>query len=153
MPYTIGRLSEGVAPIVSSIIMLLVALTVISSIYVALYVHVTKGIDVIRHEILEARRTLLQSIDIGLAIINASDKTLHLIISTGQQPVKIVTVYVNDTYIGYDLNTILLPDRLHVVKVDLSKMASSLEIVKGAIAHIKVIYEGGVSYAYAEVVE
>jgi len=143
---------RSVSPIVSSIIMLLIALSISSIIYITLYTQVVSSINAMKQELLETKIKLMQFLDIGLAVINATNKTLYLIVATGQNNVELITIYVNNTYIGYDLDLTIPPNTLYVIRVDLSSIESQLTLSEGAIAYIKVIYEGGECYAFAEVV-
>jgi len=141
---------RGFSPIGSSLLMLLVAIGVLATIYTITYTQGTSRLELIKQKAVEARELLEKRIAILLAVINATDNTLRLVISTGKTSPKLITVYINETYIGQDFNIYLPP--LKTIPLILNIANPNINLTIGGIAYVKVVYDGGVTGAWAEIV-
>ena len=135
----------GVSEIVAAMMLLLITVAIGTALYLYLYSRAIAYQQSVSQELVAEELRSKQQLIVLLAYGNSTTNTVTLYLATGNAPVEVNGIYVNNT-LAQEYNP---PIHLNASAISKITINSPIPLASGNIIYIKIIYAGGYSYAEA----
>ncbi len=133
----------GVSEIVAAMMLLLITVAIGTALYLYLYSRAIAYQQSVTQELIAEEVRSEQQLTILLVYGNSTTNTIVLYLATGNMPVELDGIYVNNT-LAYNSPTNLSASSISKVTVN-----SPIPLAPGEIVYVKIVYAGGYSYVEA----
>ena len=146
-----NRLSKGISEIVAALLILLIIISVGVSVYLYMMSRVLTYQQTLSQRLISEEIKTREYLTILYVLGYSSNRTITIILVTGNWPVNLVSIYVNNT-LAYDFISSGSSRTLPPQNVTILHIPSPITLNSNSIIEVKVIYEGGEEKVYGEVI-
>ena len=131
------RIKLGVSDIVAAMLLLLIVVAVGTSLYLYLYSRAIAYQQSVSQELIAEEIRSKQQLAILLVHGDSASQEVTVIVASGEAPVEINAIYVNETLASTETITVN-PESIVEIRVQ-----SPIVVSSGSIVKVKIIYAGG----------